>query len=154
MGVGKTTIGRMLAEELGIPFLDSDEMLEARTDGEHAAEIAAREGVERLHELELAVFLDMCEIEENSVLAPASSVVDHPEGRAVLSEHVVVWLTAPDSVVATRQGSGDHRRPIDATTRAELRAKREPHFEAVSSMKVDTASVTPVEVVEEIIGRL
>lgn len=154
MGVGKTTIGRMLARELGIPFLDSDEMLEVRKDGENAAEIAEKEGVMRLHELELAVFLDMCEVAEQSVLAPASSVVDHPRGRRALSEQLTVWLAAPDNVIAIRQGSGDHRRPINAKARSELRARREPHFVAVCSMKVDTASSTPGEIVEEIIGRL
>ncbi len=154
MGVGKTTIGRLLARELGIPFLDSDEMLEVRTDGENAAEIAEKKGVMQLHELELAVFLEMCEVAEQSVLAPASSVVDHPRGRSALTEHLTIWLTAPDNVIAIRRGSGEHRRPIDARARAELRAKREPHFEAVCSMKVDTASTTPGEIVEEIIERL
>lgn len=154
MGVGKTTIGRMLAWQLGLPFLDSDEMLEARTGGENASEIATRDGVERLHELELAVFLDMCEVADESVLAPASSVVDHRRGRSALSEQLTVWLTAPDNVIATRQVSGDHRRPIDARARAELRAKRAPHLEAVSAMRVDTGSATPTEVVDEIVARL
>lgn len=154
MGVGKTTIGRMLAWELGLPFLDSDEMLEARTGGDNAAEIATRDGVERLHELELEVFLDMCEVADESVLAPASSVVDHPRGRSALSEQITVWLTAADDVIAIRQGSGDHRRPIDARARAELRARRAPHLDAVSAMRVDTGSATPTEVVAEIMERL
>ncbi len=154
MGVGKTTIGRRLAWELGLPFLDSDEMLEVRTGGENGAEIADADGVERLHELELAVFLDMCEVAEQSVLAPASSVVDHPRGRSALSEQLTVWLAAPDNVIAVRQGSGDHRRPIDARTRADLRAKRAPHLEAVSAIRVETGSATPDEVVADIVSRL
>lgn len=154
MGVGKTTIGRMLAWELDLPFFDSDDMLEARTGGENAAGIATRDGVERLHELELAVFLDMCQVDEQSVLAPASSVVDHPQGRSALSEQLTVWLTAPDNVIAVRQGSGDHRRPIDARARANLRARRAPHLEAVSTIRVDTGSATPEEVVADIVARL
>lgn len=154
MGVGKTTIGRRLAWELGLPFLDSDEMLELRTGGENAAEVADADGVERLHELELAVFLDMCEAAEQSVLAPASSVVDHPRGRSALSEQLTVWLAAPDDVIAVRQGSGDHRRPIDARSRTDLRARRVPHLEAASAMRVETGSATPDEVVAHIVSRL
>lgn len=146
-------MGRLLAEELDLPFLDSDEGLEART-GETGAEIVARAGVWRLHELELDVFLDMCRVGERAVLAPASSVVDHPEGRDAMSQNVTVWLTAPDDVVAVRQGSDGHRRPIDAEERTELRRRRTPHLKAVSSIRVDTASATPPEVVAEIVDRL
>lgn len=153
MGVGKTTVGRLLAEELDLPFLDSDEVLESRT-GKVGADIAFEEGVERLHELELAAFLEMRETEERSVISPASSVVDHREGRNAMAENITVWLTAPDQVVLLRQRSGDHRRPMGGEEKAGLRARRAPHLEAVSMFAVEAGSATPKEVVEEIIGRL
>lgn len=153
MGVGKTTVGRLLAEELDLPFLDSDEILEARS-GENAAEIAGRDGVVALHDLELEVFLNMTRSTTRSVIAPASSVVDHVEGRAAMSENFTVWLDAPDRVVAIRQGSGGHRRPIGPEELARLRARRNPHLEAVSSIVVETGSATAEDVVEEILGHL
>lgn len=153
MGVGKTTVGRLLADELGVPFLDSDETLEART-GETGSVIAAREGIPRLHELELEVFLEMCRRDQPCVIAPASSVVDHPDGRTAMTENRSVWLRAPDRIVAMRQGSGGHRRPIDGPSRAELRARRTPHLEAVSAIVVDTGSSTPDEVVDDILQRI
>lgn len=153
MGVGKSTVGRLLAEELDLPFLDSDEVLESRT-GEVGADIAFEEGVERLHELELAAFLEMCQTSERSVIAPASSVVDHRDGRDAMAENITVWLTAPDQVVALRQGPGGHRRPMDGEERAELREKRAPHLEAVSEFTIDAGSATPEEVVREVKDRL
>jgi shikimate kinase len=80
MGVGKTTVGEHLADRLGRPFLDSDEVMEDRL-GEWSSEIAAREGVEHLHALELEVFLAMISSPEPSVIASAASVVDSEAGR-------------------------------------------------------------------------
>lgn len=153
MGVGKTTVGRLLARELELPFFDSDEVIETRT-GDTGARIAARDGVDRLHELELEVFLDLCAREERAVLAPASSVVDHPRGRRAMAENLTVWLTAPDHVVAVRQGSGGHRRPIDAEERERLRARRAPHLEMLSDIEVDTGSVSPQRVVSILVERI
>ena len=153
MGVGKSTVGRLLARELSMPFFDSDEELESRT-GRTGAEIAASDGVERLHELELEVFLDLCRQRRRSVIAPASSVVDHRAGRTAMTENTTVWLTAPDHVIAVRHGAGGHRRPIDAEGRAALRQRRAPHLEAVSSIEVDTESAHPEEVVDEVVERL
>lgn len=153
MGVGKTTVGSLLAVELGRPFLDSDEYLEANF-GESGEEIAAREGVERLHEIELEVFLLMCDNPVPSVIAPAASVVDHQSGREALEENFTVWLTAPDDVLAERHGRSEHRRPVSADERAMLRASRAPLLQGVSAITVDTSSSLPPQIVEELIGLL
>lgn len=83
MGVGKTTVGRLLATELGIPFADSDLVIEERM-GRTGEMIASRQGVAHLHELELGVFLEMCREDAPTVIAPAASVVDDPSGRGAL----------------------------------------------------------------------
>ena len=55
MATGKTSIGAGLARELGLPFIDSDRQIMART-GISGAAIAAEAGVAALHELEIEVF--------------------------------------------------------------------------------------------------
>lgn len=150
MGVGKTTVGRMLAAEVGLAFLDSDEYLEA-SRGEPGSAIAAREGVARLHGLELEAFLEMCQTPGTAVIAPAASVVDHGPGRRALEENYTVWLTAPEDVLAERQGQGAHRRPISLEAHAALQAARAPHLDEVSAVTVDTGTSTPAEVVEKLV---
>jgi shikimate kinase len=153
MGVGKTTLGRLLAVELGVGFFDSDEVLEERT-GEVGFAIAAREGVEQLHGLELEVFLDTCRHPTTAVIASAASVVDHEAGREALANNFTVWLTAPDDVLVERRALGEHRRVIDVSEQLELDQTRAPLLAQVSSVALDTAAGTPAELVTELIGRL
>jgi shikimate kinase len=153
MGVGKTTVGRLLAVELGVAFFDSDEVLEEKT-GEAGFVIAAREGVEQLHGLELEVFLDTCRHPTTAVIASAASVVDHEAGREALANNFTVWLTAPGDVLSERRTLGEHRRVIEVSEQLELDQTRAPLLEQVSRVTLDTASATPAEVVTELLGRL
>jgi shikimate kinase len=153
MGVGKSSVGGLLAERMGVPFLDSDEMLGEAT-GETGSEIATRDGVVRLHELELEIFLQMCDEPETAVIAPAASVVDQETGRKALKENLTVWLTAPDEVLAQRQRDGAHRRPVSSDEQVALQIARAPLLEEVSAIIMDTASSTPAEIVAELLGLL
>jgi shikimate kinase len=153
MGAGKTTVGRLLGEAMGLPFHDSDETLQ-RLSGETGAEIAARDGVTRLHEVELEIFLDLCAETSRSVIAPAASVVDHEAGRAAMSANTTIWLTASDEVLGSRTRVRSHRRGVTADERAALRLVRDPWLDLVSSLKVDTSSLTPMETVAGILDRL
>jgi shikimate kinase len=153
MGAGKTTVGRLLGEEIGLAFHDSDETLQ-RLKGETGAEIARREGVSRLHAVELEIFLDLCEQTPRSVIAPAASVVDHEAGRAAMTANTTIWLTASDEVLASRTRVRGHRRGVAPEERAALGLARDPWLARVSSLKIDTSSLTPVETVAEILDLL
>lgn len=153
MGAGKTTIGLAVAEELAVPFLDSDLSLEARA-GESGSSIAAREGVDRLHDLELEVFLEMTAREQRSVIAPAASVIDTERGRSEISEHFAVWLDAADEILVERQRSGSHRRLVHSVERGRLRERRGRHYAALSEIRVDTGEQPVAESVAEILEEL
>jgi shikimate kinase len=153
MGVGKTTIGRLLAQALRRPFLDSDEMIEADT-GMTGAEIAIREGVSALHDRELDVFATMSHSSLPSVLAPASSVVDQEQGRDLLRTCTTIWLVAPDAVLAKRQRRGHHRRPVGEGERTELEKRRDPYLEEIADVRVDIGTEGPREVLGRVIKAL
>lgn len=142
MGVGKTTLGLALARELNRPFLDSDVEME-RAQNAAGAEVAEREGVGRLHQLELDVFLGMVRSQDPAVLAPAASVVDSEEGRRAMRRHLTIWLEAPEHLLEERRRSGSHRRGTDEEERTELAERRAPLWADVAEARVDASGRVP-----------
>jgi shikimate kinase len=165
MGSGKTTVGAALAAALGRPHRDSDADL-GRTTGRTAREIAAEDGIGRLHELELGVLLDALESETPSVISAAASVIDHPAGRAALRgpDVHVVWLRARREVLArraaggaagaaaaeTRRGGSGHR--PDRGPAAELAARRDPLYAAVADRTIDIERRSIEQIVAAVLG--
>ena len=84
MGTGKTTVGRIVAERLGRPFSDSDELVEART-GRTVRQISYDEGVPAYRVHETQVLLDALAASVPSVIAAAGGVVLSPTNRATLA---------------------------------------------------------------------
>jgi shikimate kinase len=150
MGVGKTTVGTMLATRLGLRFHDSDAMISTST-GRTGADIARAEGVEALHDVELSTFLGMVDRDEPSVIAPAASVVDSEAGREAMRRHTTVWLVASEDVTAQRMNAEDHRRPYAPGERDRLWGDRRPHLERIAATTIDTSSRQPAEVADEIV---
>jgi shikimate kinase len=109
MGVGKTTVGRRVAEALGRSFADSDAVIEART-GRTVREIFETDGEQAFRVLEARVLADAVDADEPAVIAAAGGVVLDPANRDVLRRAgTVVWLRAPVEVLVDRVATGDHR---------------------------------------------
>ena len=105
MGAGKSTIGRRVADALGRPFLDNDELLE-RSTGHTAAELAATEGIDALHRAEADVLLEALRTPGPAVIAAAASTITVEAVRHALREVTVVWLrAAPEALAARLPGS-------------------------------------------------
>ena len=74
MGSGKTTVGRLVAERLDRPFLDSDEVIEART-GRTVREIFATDGEPAFRALEADVLAEALGTAPPAVVAAAGGTV-------------------------------------------------------------------------------
>jgi shikimate kinase len=153
MGVGKSTVGRLVAAGLGRPFWDNDEALQKAT-GRTAAEVQEGEGQAALHRRENELLRDALQSDVPSVLAAAASVVLEPD---TVRGAIVIWLRA--SIGTEEQhlaSSGQHHRPLPALRDQFLRrlaAEREPLYEQLADVTVDVGS-DPKATAEQILEAL
>ncbi len=153
MGVGKSTVGRLLAAALGRPFVDSDDDIE-RLTGSTGREIAEHDGVPALHVLEAAVLLGALARSTPTVIAAAASTVESAPVRdalALRSRRVRLELDV-DTTLA-RQSAGTHRRPMSADELTTLTERRRPLFLPLDDIVLD-AGGPPEDLVVTIISRL
>jgi shikimate kinase len=150
MGVGKSTVGRALASELGRPIFDSDEMIEERT-GRTVREIWITDGEPAFRALETEVLLDALASPDPSVIAAAGGVVLSEANRQALRgpDAHVVWLCCEVDVLVDRVRSGGHRPLLDDDPEAALRRlydERAPLYQEVADaiVSVDNRSVGDV----------
>jgi len=141
MGSGKTTVGRAVAERLGLPFADNDTALAGLTQ-RTAAEVQARDGVAVLHELEATILRQQLGAPGPTVVAAAASTIEDAATRQLLDERaIVIWLRADVETLAERV-RGASFRPLEDNPRDALRdqsARRAAAFESVADVIVDTA---------------
>ena len=152
MGSGKTTVGRIAADRLHRPLLDSDSIIEART-GRTVREIFASEGETAFRDLESAVLVEALASPEPAVIAAAGGVVLREENRSALkhAKARVVWLCADPAVVAERVRTGGHRPLLDDDPDAVLSrmwSEREPLYRSVADAIVGVDGRSVHEVVE------
>ncbi len=109
-GSGKTTIGRQLARRLGVPFVDSDHVIEHRLACS-IREFFAREGEETFRDLEQQV-LDELTLTQQGVIATGGGAVLREANRRHLHERgqVIYLRSSPEDVF--RRVRHDTARPL------------------------------------------
>jgi shikimate kinase len=150
MGVGKTDVGRRLAERLGYRFEDMDERIERRT-GRTIATLFEERGEEAFREEERREAAALARLDRR-VVAAGGGAFAQPRTRAVLQEGALtVWLQC-DLDTMLRRIPDDGNRPL-AGNRAIMRAllaEREPSYRQ-ADLTVDASGATPEEVAHRIV---
>ncbi|WP_330456702.1 shikimate kinase [Streptomyces sp. NBC_00820] len=156
MGVGKSTIGRMLAERLGTGYRDTDDDIVA-AEGRTIAEIFVDEGEPAFRAMEKrAVHTALTEHE--GVLALGGGAVLDPDTRALLAGQRVVYLSM-DVEEAVRRTGLNVARPLLAVVNPrkqwrELMEARRHLYEEVATAVVPTDGRTPEEVTQAALDAL
>jgi shikimate kinase len=154
MGAGKTTVGRLLAAKLGVPFADSDHVIEA-TAGKPIPRIFSDDGEPAFRRLEHEVIAGLLN-GEDKVLALGGGAVTHGGTFAVLAAAAVpvVYLRVSYAQAMSRVG-GDRGRPMLARTDvARLHEDRDPLYARAATLTVDAGDRSPEEIALSILSRL
>jgi len=157
MGVGKTTIGRILAQQLGQDFFDSDLEIEA-SSGADIQWIFDVEGESGFRERERKM-IDFLSNKKNIILATGGGVILAEENRDCLrGRGVVIYLQASISRQVERT-SKDKTRPLLQTSDRQGKIKelmefRDPLYHEIADIVIDTDKGNPKTLATEIFNRI
>ena len=153
MGSGKTTVGRLLADALGCPFMDLDDLV-VKKAGKSIPDIFAQDGEPAFRQLEAQVLRKTVDkyAESTAVLALGGGAVLAPASAALLHEKTVcIYLRATLDTLLARLEGETAGRPLADASLADRLASREPIYEETAHVIIDTDGLSPDEVADEII---
>lgn len=152
MGAGKSTVGRMVADELGLPFSDSDSVVEQRA-GRSVPEVFATDGEETFRWLERVVVADLL-AGPSAVLALGGGALQHPSTRVALRDATVVLLSVSLAEAVRRAGGGNGRPLLHRPGVEELYETRLSVYAAAADVVVATDDRSAHEVARAVLARV
>lgn len=157
MAVGKSTVGRQLADALGMPFFDSDHEIEARA-GAEISWIFDVEGEEGFRDREEQVIDDLSQ-RDGVVVATGGGVVKRQVNREHLANRgIVIHLDCPLQKLLDRTNR-DKRRPLlngpnRKAVLTKLMQERAPLYEEIADYRFLSSEKGPKQLVQKIIATL
>lgn len=151
-GSGKTTVGGLVADKLGIPFRDTDADVEYRA-GKPITEIFVDDGEPAFRDMEREAVAAAL-VEHTGVLALGGGAVLDGPTRDRLAGETVVHLDVGLTDAATRVGLNRDRPLLIGNPRAQLKRlldERRPYYENVATTSVDTTGRAPQDVADEVV---
>ncbi len=153
MGSGKSTVGAIVADALGCPFIDLDEVI-VRQAGKNIPDIFAAEGEAGFRRREKEALLQCLRkyAENTAVLALGGGTVTLPGVIPLLREKTLcIYLKASfETLCKNLEGKTEGRPLADAQMEERFHA-REPLYEQAAQLMLDTDGHTPEEIADEII---
>lgn len=153
-GSGKSTIGRQLARNWGVEFVDSDLVLERRL-GCSIKDYFAAHGEQAFRDAEAEVLADLARGQSACVLSTGGGAVLRAENRAVLHANTTVFYLQSSPEDIARRLRNDTTRPLlqgeDPLKRLrDLLAVRAPLYEETAHFVIDTVRCSTAQVVRKV----
>jgi shikimate kinase len=156
--VGKTTIGKKLADRLACSFVDTDQLI-IRKKGLSIRSIVEREGWDAFRRLEQQVLADLSRCRNCVVATGGGAILHREQWRELRRDSLVVLLTASPEILIDRlardSGTVDNRPSLQGNNVcSEVRtvlAEREPLYRETAHLIIDTGSSAPEEIIEFIL---
>lgn len=148
-GAGKTTVGRILAEKLGMGFCDTDEEIE-KIAGESPGKIIGKYGEERFREIETEVAESVSSLRGVVIATGGGTILREKNVEKLRSCGVVIWLGRDLNLLAQNNRPLSKSMPI-----SRLFKQREEYYVAASDKKIENdkaAEKTAEEIITEIFG--
>ncbi|MEH2072785.1 MAG: shikimate kinase [Nostoc sp.] len=153
MGVGKTTVGRLLAKQLSYGFVDTDDVI-AQAAGKSINQIFTEEGEAAFRQLESDVLSKICAFTKLTI-ATGGGIVLRRENWSYLHHGLIVWLDAPVELIYSRLAE-DITRPLlqDVDPQGKLRSLLEQRTSLYSQADLhisEREGDTPQDVAKRVI---
>lgn len=149
MASGKSSIGRLVAEMLGVPFLDTDSEIVQQHGA--VADIFARHGEAFFRELEEQTVADALTASEPKIVSLGGGAVLSKATRELLKNHTVVLLMTDEKTVLERANL--EKRPLlrdDPSAWTRILNERLPFYQEVATVTFDTARLPKDKTAERI----
>ena len=158
MGSGKSTVGALVADALGCPFVDLDEEI-TRREGRSIPEIFASEGEEAFRKVEERTLRDLLrryggppDDAPRAVLSLGGGTVSTPGVAALVREKTLcIYLEASLETLLSRLEGQTGERPMASEDLPALLAAREPLYRQAAHITLPADGLTPEELTDEII---
>jgi len=158
MGTGKTAVGEILAEKLGLKLIETDTFVEQKS-GMSIPKIFEKEGEIGFREREIAAVREIASVKNTVIACGGGIVLNRINIERLKESSVIVCLTASPKTIMKRTSGQAGQRPLLEVdnvlkTITDMLKFRRPFYDRAADITINTNRLLPGTIAEKIIIEL